>query len=177
MSGRNVSSISAGLFDVASASLSAGRQEDGVTAQWVTVMFSVPSMLKLCMAAMHNSLFISQYRTFPATFEKNHESTPRPPVRSASFQPVFIPGLSCAPPAHEEFMIWDAIDALYVAVELLLHCSAESLAGNMRPGFSCHSCTFPRSFLRLSMQFTASSMSIPGHFDLSSMSLAVSSFM
>ena len=72
--------------------------------------------------------------------------------------------------------IFTATSALNSPVAELLHCSAESLRGKMSFGSSHHSCTLPLSFLRLSMQFTARSISISGHLALFMISLVVSSF-
>ena len=67
--------------------------------------------------------------------------------------------------------------ALYLPVALLLHCSADSFNGKTRRGSSCHSRTLSRSFLRLSMLFTAMSISISGHLFLFMISLTGSSDM
>ena len=131
----------------------------GDTALLLTQMLSAPSMLKLCDAALHKASCISLYSTAEAFREKYHESTPRPPVRSAMFQ---------EDAGQEPFpAILPASSALYAAVALLLHCSAESFEGNISSFSSYHSWTLPLSLRLDSMQEIARSMSISGHLALS----------
>ena len=140
---------------------------EALTAWLLITMFSAPRILKLCLAASHRRSCISLYNTLAAFLEKNQESTPIPPVRSATDHP------SCFSTEHDA--IRPANSALYEAVEELLHCSAESLAGKISEGLSYHSCTFPLSLRRLSMQATAISMSIWGHLLFARSSFEVSS--
>ena len=127
------------------------------------LILDTPSVLKLWPAAVQRAPCISLYRTSEAFFEKNQLSTPNPPVRSARRK---------LPPA-----ICSARSALYIPVAVLLHCSADRRTGKTRPGSLYHSGTLFFSFLRLSMQATAVSMSISGHLARSRISLDVSSSM
>ena len=136
----------------------------------LTWMLVAPRAVKLCFAASHSTLSISQYNTLSATLENDHESTPYPPVRSA----ILISLCVSSTVLHRSYIDL-ANAALYAPVELLLHCSADSFKGKISSGLSYHSCTLPLSFLRLSIQLTARSISISGHLARSSINLAVSS--
>ena len=139
-------------------------------------MFSAPKVLKLCFAASQRIFCISLYMTLDAFWEKNHESAPRPPVRSATVQLARAPSsLTSGAQSGDPVAIRCATSDLYRPVALLLHCSADSFKGNMRLGLSCHSGIFPLSFLLLSMQFTARSISVSGYLFLSRINLETSS--
>ena len=56
----------------------------GTTSRQLNLTFSTPSSLKLCLAASTNDSFISLYKTSSATSANAHESTPIPPVISAT---------------------------------------------------------------------------------------------
>ena len=114
-------------------------------------MLPAPRIPKLCFAAMQRASCISLYSTSEASIEKYQVSTPSPPVRSA-IRKGFPPAIRAASPA------------LYLPVRVLLHCSAESFAGNIIRGCPYHWGILSFSFLRLSNVFIARSISMSFNF-------------